>query len=59
MLTGTLEVYVLPGAALTNTLIGLIEEGGKALLVVSLGPGGDGWRLSWPATESGPAARRD
>jgi protease PrsW len=36
MLTGTLEVYVLPDAVFTNTLIGLIEEGGKALLVVAV-----------------------
>jgi protease PrsW len=36
MVTGTLEVYVLPDAFLTNTLIGLIEEGGKALLIVAV-----------------------
>jgi RsiW-degrading membrane proteinase PrsW (M82 family) len=36
MFTGTLEVYLLPDAVLTNTLIGLIEEGGKALVVVAV-----------------------
>jgi RsiW-degrading membrane proteinase PrsW (M82 family) len=36
MLTGTLEVYLLPDAVFTNTLIGLIEEAGKGLLVVAV-----------------------
>jgi hypothetical protein len=36
MLTGTVEVYVLPDAVLTNTVIGLIEESGKALIVVAV-----------------------
>lgn len=36
MVTGTLETYLLPDAVFTNTLIGLIEEGGKALLVVAV-----------------------
>ena len=36
MLTGTLEVYVLPDAVMTNTVIGLIEEAGKAVLIVAV-----------------------
>jgi RsiW-degrading membrane proteinase PrsW (M82 family) len=34
MLTGTVEVYVLPDALFTNTIIGLVEESGKAAIVV-------------------------
>lgn len=36
MLTGTVEVYVLPDAVFTNTVIGLIEESGKALILVAV-----------------------
>jgi RsiW-degrading membrane proteinase PrsW (M82 family) len=37
--TGTIEVYLLPDAIFTNTLIGLIEEGAKALIVVAVAAG--------------------
>jgi RsiW-degrading membrane proteinase PrsW (M82 family) len=36
VLTGTIEVYLLPDAVFTSTWIGLIEEGAKALLVVAV-----------------------
>ena len=36
VLTGTTEVYVLPDHVGTNALIGLIEEGGKALILVAV-----------------------
>jgi RsiW-degrading membrane proteinase PrsW (M82 family) len=36
MVTGTIEIYVLPDAFATNTLIGIIEEGGKALILVAV-----------------------
>jgi RsiW-degrading membrane proteinase PrsW (M82 family) len=39
VLTGTIEVYLLPDAVFTNTWIGLIEEGAKALLVVAVAAG--------------------
>jgi protease PrsW len=35
-LTGTTEVYVLPDAIGTNALIGVIEEGGKGLILVAV-----------------------
>lgn len=34
--TGTTEVYVLPDTILTNGLIGLIEEGGKGLILLGV-----------------------
>ena len=36
VLTGTTEVYVLPDRVGTNALIGVIEEGGKALILVAV-----------------------
>jgi protease PrsW len=36
VLAGTTEVYVLPDAVATNALVGLIEEGGKGLLLVAV-----------------------
>jgi protease PrsW len=36
VLTGTTEVYVLPDAVGTNALVGLIEEGGKGLILVAV-----------------------
>lgn len=36
MLTGTVETYVLPDALFTNTVIGFIEEVGKALVLVGV-----------------------
>jgi protease PrsW len=36
VLTGTTEVYVLPDAVATNALVGLIEEGGKGLILVAV-----------------------
>jgi hypothetical protein len=36
VLTGTTEVYVLPDAVGTNALIGLIEEGGKGLILLAV-----------------------
>ena len=36
MLTGTTEVYVLPDHFGTNALTGLIEESGKALVLVAV-----------------------
>jgi protease PrsW len=36
VLTGTTEVYVLPDAIGTNALIGLIEEGGKGLILLAV-----------------------
>ena len=36
VLTGTTEVYVLPDHFGTNALIGVIEEGGKALILVAV-----------------------
>ena len=36
MLTGTTEVYVLPDHLATNALTGVIEEGGKALILVAV-----------------------
>ncbi len=36
VLTGTTEVYVLPDAVGTNALIGLIEEGGKGLILIAV-----------------------
>jgi RsiW-degrading membrane proteinase PrsW (M82 family) len=36
MVTGTIESYLLPDAVFTNTTIGLIEESGKAALVIAV-----------------------
>jgi protease PrsW len=36
VLTGTTEIYVLPDAIGTNALIGVIEEGAKALILVAV-----------------------
>lgn len=36
MLTGTVEIYILPDAVFTNTIIGTVEEGGKALIVLGV-----------------------
>jgi RsiW-degrading membrane proteinase PrsW (M82 family) len=36
LLAGTTEVYVLPDHVATNALVGLIEESGKALLLVGI-----------------------
>jgi RsiW-degrading membrane proteinase PrsW (M82 family) len=36
LLTGTTEVYVLPDAVARNALVALIEEGGKALLLIGV-----------------------
>ena len=36
ILSGTVEVYVLPDAVFTNTIIGLIEESVKALVLVGI-----------------------
>jgi RsiW-degrading membrane proteinase PrsW (M82 family) len=36
VLAGTAETYILPHALATNGLVGLIEEGGKALLLVAV-----------------------
>jgi RsiW-degrading membrane proteinase PrsW (M82 family) len=36
MVTGTVETYVLPDAVFTNTVIALVEEAGKALVLVGV-----------------------